>query len=200
MPTVTRTWSFTEGTEALVDGGNTTNITVTTNIVEGSVEFDSSTRNLGHTEYARSENDDTWETHGVPTGATVTACRVTAWSKKVVTNTANKLFDMTFDVRFVNAANTNILDATEMVTYNQNVVTGIPVDANFVSLTAGSNVNVLAGSQSSTSVAKLEIDAFLDTTNTNGAIDVRMGAITVEITYTDPPPPTVNTRRILIIT
>lgn len=90
MAVIQRTFAFASGAEGLVDQALLTSITFAFEGADGSpagcVKFTCATKNLTNVVEAAATSGLTWESYGVPAGATVNTVRVVSWQRKLATN------------------------------------------------------------------------------------------------------------------
>ena len=190
MPTVSKTFNFSVGTDQLADAGNAAGITVTS-IADPATKFAMTAKAATQTEFARrATTGQTWESWGVPTGSVVTSVRITSWSEQVFANT--KLSSHSIKVRLINSGNTSIV-ASDLVSYTPATTT---YPYNTWGPEASQTIN--SGNQDSTTDVRLEMEYTCTTTGGGGgaSVDYRMGNITLEITYSTAP--TVNNKVYII--
>lgn len=185
MPTVNKTWGFHTDTEGLVDAGQTSAITFGWDADQaeepdqesGCVKW-TGVGNSQTEKARRSSTGETWETWGVPSGKIVTSIRVSEWWKKVVN-----------DDELVSAARVRIrvVDSSGNSVTGGNLINASPLGStSWEQQSAGSSQSVLSGKQASTTDVRFELEMFGAVTNDDGTpFDIRLDAITLEITYQD---------------
>jgi len=187
MPTVTRTWTFATTTEGLADAGNSSTLTFSASgsgNPASSIQFASTTGNESTTEYARAASSQgfTWETWGVPAGATVTQLRISNWDKRL--QQANRLTSWRIRFRVIDSAGVSVTagngdpgDYTPSITANTSWSTD--------NGGASPLVNVVSGRQASTTDVRLEIQVdIVMGTGTSPNFQLLIDNIDLEITYT----------------
>jgi hypothetical protein len=179
----TQTWATWSGStwEVLADAGNTANITYAKDATDTSAKFTCVSKSMAATtEYARKSGaGDSWATiFAVPANAVVKKVQVTAWKKKTVANT--KLSALTFKIRLINDAGTAAVDA-DLISANL----GTSTDGSYGAQSAGSEVNVVAGSQAASSAVRLSLEITITTGGTSSAasVDVRFDDVVLSVTY-----------------
>ena len=177
MPTVTKTWVFAADAEGLADAGVSANIAFAYEGADGDpasgcVKFTSASVPASIERARRAATGQTWETWGVPAGATVTNVQITAWRSKVVAESGGG----------INIARMRIVDSAAASVHSAGDLISSPVGApaTWITNPAGSARAVNALSQASTTDVRLEIEYETYTTGTN---DVRFDTITLAITY-----------------
>lgn len=190
MATVTKTWSFTSDAEGLADVGDSA-ITFQKDPGDPSVHFAGD--NSGTTERGRrASTGETWETWGVPAGATVTDISVTDYSTRKWAVVAGQ--SPTLKIRVVDSSGASVHSAGDLV--NQNLGTG--QDGSWVPQ-SGTSRAVDSGKQASTTDVRLEIQ--MDFSSASANWDVGVDEISIQITYTGgPTPPTDSDRATTSIT
>lgn len=183
--TVVKTWAFASDAEGLADAGNTANLTFAAETGDGnpagSVKLTTGTKGQTLTEFARrATTGETWETWGVPSGGTVTAVQVTAWSERLVANT--KLSSHSLKARVIGSGGTTVHSVGDAL----DAALGTTTDATWQAGTAGSSRAVDAGSQASTTDVRLELEYTVTTSGGGGSanVDQRFDQIALTITYT----------------
>src|SRR5437870_3890736 len=110
MATVTKTWVFASDNEGLADVGDDANLTVqhdTAGNPGGSLEFVGAATGA-HAERARkATTGETWQTWGVPAGATVTNVQVSSWDFNLWSNQTSHRFR----IRIVDSAGASVHSA-----------------------------------------------------------------------------------------
>lgn len=193
MPTVTRTWAFASDAEGLADAGVSGVVfgfLGTDGNPSGCVRFTQANKAQNVTERAlRASTGQTWESWGVPAGATVTQVQVTAWSEKLVANT--KLTSHTISARIVGAGGASVHSAGDLLAA---VALGTTVDASWQAGAAGTARAVDSGSQASGTDVRLELEYAVVTSGGGGSasVDQRFDQVQLTITYSDAPPPEVD--------
>lgn len=194
MPSVTKTWTFASGAEGLADAGNSA-VTFAAQAGDGnpadSVKFTQGTKSVTHTEFARrATTGETWETWGVPAGATVTDVQVTAWSERLVSNT--KLSSHSIKARIIDSGGASVHAAGDLL----DVALGTTTDASWQAGAAGTQRAVDSAKQASTTDVRLELEYGVTTSGGGGSanVDQRFDQIELTITYSE------NTNRRAILT
>ena len=197
----TKTWVFASDTEGLADAGNHANVSFAHEAGDGNpsgaAEFSTSTKALSAaTEFARkASTGDTWETWGVPAGATVTQVQVTAWDEKLTANT--KLTSHTLKARVIGSGGGTVHSAGDLL----DVAMGTTVDASWQAGAAGTARAVDAGSQAASTDVRLELQWVVTTSGGGGSADVQQDLDNIELTITYTPGgggPPKSLRRMLI--
>jgi hypothetical protein len=188
MPTVAKTFVFAADAEGLADQGNSATITFAWQTGDsqsgsgGCVKFTTTSKSTTSTEYAyKTATTDTWETWGVPAGATVTSVQVSEWYERTVAVT--KISSQAVSIRVVNSSNTTVHSAGDLIAaYDP----GTGANATWQSATAGSVRAVDSSYQASTTSVRLRIDQTIVTSGSSSAasVDQRYDGITLTITYT----------------
>lgn len=190
MPTVTKTWSFLTDAEGLTDAGSHPAIHFAWESGDGSpasgcVRFTCTTANVNASEYGRrASTGETWETWGVPAGATVTHLQITAWRTRkysVATNDGATIY-----LRVINSTGGVVHSASPYLA-TQHISTPPPggwVDEMSVS---PEEIQYAVDSpyQASTTDVRLEIEALVGTGTFFGNLDVRIDTISLSITYVE---------------
>jgi hypothetical protein len=184
MATVAKTWDFTADAMGLADSGSDANLAFAWDATDRAVKFTCTAKSVTATELARrATTGETWETWGVPAGATVTGLQVTGWAKKLVSNT--KLSSHTLVVSVVDPAGALVHAAAGDL-----LSTTLPttVDVGYVAQAAGPVVAVDAAYQASNTDVRLGLSYSVTTSGGGGSasVDQRFDAITLEIAYTPP--------------
>lgn len=187
MATLVKSFVFAADAEGLADAGNNANLTFAFDGTDGNptgcVKFTTSTKSATMEEFGqKSTTTDTWQTWGIPSGATVTNAQISAWQKKLVSNT--KLSS--------NSVKLNVIDASAAIVTASDLISAslaTTTDASWQAQSAGSTIGVNAGSQNSTSAVRLKIDYTCTTSGTAGTanVDARFDQIDLTITYTPAP-------------
>lgn len=175
MATADYTWSTWSGNawEVLVDGGQSSQITYSKDTTDVAAKFVETLKSTTSSETASPTAGSTWEAiFGIPASSVVTKIQLTAWKKKLLSNT--KLTSHTINVRFATVALKG--GAFSLAT---------TTDSSYVSLAAGSLLDVPVGMQASDSVVELELIYALVTSGSSGsaAVDCRFDDITIQATY-----------------
>lgn len=187
MPTVTKTWSFASDNEGLDDAGNAAGIAVAFQGADsqsgsgGCLRWNMTTKGQTQTEFARrATTGETWESWGVPAGATVTTVQVTAWYEKLQAKV--KLSSHSFAARVIGSGGATVHSAGDLISGAQDT----NVDAAWQARGAGTARAVDSGSQASTTDVRLELEYTITTSGGGGSAneDWRVDEIALEITYT----------------
>ncbi len=180
--TGTKTWNFTGNAEGLADPGNHASVAFSFDATDNAVLFSTTVKSLTNAvEFGRkSTTGETWETWGVPVGATVTNVQITAWQEKLVAN--SKLSAHSIKARIINSSGTTIHTAGDIL----DVALGTTLDASYQAGVAGTQRAVDASYQASTTDVRLELEYTVTTLGGGGtaAVDQRFDVITLTITYT----------------
>jgi hypothetical protein len=179
MGTVVKTFTFDADAEGLTDRGTTGNLTFAW-ATDAAVKFTTTKKNLSAVVEGGwgAATGVTWETWGVPAGATVTAVQCTAWKKKVVTNTYLTSHSATIQVL---STTTTTHSAGNLISTG---AWSTSTDASYQDGAAGSSRAVDATYQPSTTVVRLDIEYTVTTGSSTSAIDTRFDTIQLTITYT----------------
>lgn len=188
MATASFTWAAWDTTNAwqnLADAANNANLAYAKDTTDGAAKFTTSTKSATMTEYGRkSGNGDTWASiFGIASGATITAVQLTAWKRKLVTNT--KITSNSLTVKLISDA------AATLATLINAGATSTSTDANYTAQTAGTNQTGLSISAADNVRLSLEYTVVTGGTGGSAAIDCRWDDFEVTITYT--PPATTHT-------
>lgn len=186
MPTVVKTWSFATDAEGLADAGGSSSIAFAYEGGDGSasagcVKFTTAVDGLvNETEQGRKVSTaDTWETWGVPGGATVTNVQVTAWKAKLADDTGlSEANDCKLTIQAVDASAVSVTDADLIGSQN---ITSL----SWTAMSAGSLRGVISGKQTSSTPVRLELEVRLSTDDPSTSVDVRFDSIELTITYDD---------------
>jgi hypothetical protein len=186
--TTTKTWAFAADSEGLADAGNSTNLTFAAHAGDGnpadSIKFTTATKGQTMTEFARrSGTGETWETWGIPSGATVTDVQITAWDEKLRAN--SKLSSHSIKARIIGSGGSSVHSAGDLL----DVALGTTVDSSWQSPAGGTSQAVDAGSQASTTDVRLELEYTVTTTGGGGSTNVDQGFDQIQLTVTYTPPP-----------
>lgn len=175
MATVDKTWVFLADAEGLADVGDSAISVVwdTGGNPGGSLEFLGAA--TGTTERARrAATGQTWETWGVPAGATVNSVQVISFDSRKWSNATTP----TVKVRVVDSAAASVHTAGDLVSLSL----GTGADAAWVANGAGTSRAVDAAKQASTTDVRLEVQ--LDLLAATTSLDVGLDNILLRITYT----------------
>lgn len=179
MATVDKTWVFASDNEGLADvgvGAWTINHDTAGN-PGGSLEFGADTLSGTVTEKARkAATGETWETWGVPAGATVTDVQVISWDYRPWGITS--VTSYTFKVRILDSAAASVHAAGDLVSLALTLSTG-----SWLAGGAGTSRAVDAAKQASTTDVRLEVEGTVVMSGANSA-DVGIDNILLRITYT----------------
>lgn len=178
VATVTKTWTFTSDAEGLADVGDSA-ITFAKDAGDPSVHFTgaaSGTQERGR----RASTGETWETWGVPAGATVTSVQVLSWQSRRWAAPASQT--PTISMRVLDSAAASVHAAGDLVSTNL----GTGTDTGWVNQGAGTSRNVDSGKQASNTDVRLEIE--LDVSLASSTWDVGVDTIALQITYSGGPP------------
>lgn len=184
--TVVKTWNFLSTTEGLADAGNDAILTFAANTSTGnptnSVQFSESSKNTTRTEFARnSSTGETWETWGVPAGATINSIQITAWSE-TTDSTQLGVVMSSVSFRIIGSGGTSVTSgAGDPIDH---ISPGTGGDTVWNIMSAGSSRNVDAGSQPSTTDVRLEIEQNVRTSGPLGIMLQSYDTISLTITYT----------------
>lgn len=172
-------WDTTNSWQNLADAGNNADLTYARDGTDVAAKFTETAKNRTSVEYARkSGTGDSWASiFGIYPTNTVSQVRITAWKKKVVTNT--KLTSHTITFKLIDdSANTiaTMISASAMAT---------GTDANYVTMGATSASAIGAAYTSGSTPVRLSLEYRAVIANSSGAsaIDTRFDDITIEITY-----------------
>lgn len=177
MPTVDKTWVFASDNEGLADvgvGAWTINHDTAGN-PGGSLEFGADALNGTFTEKARRPSTgETWETWGVPAGATVTDVQVISWEYRTYAITVTSY---AFTMRILDSAAVSVHSAGDLASLT------LTLNGVWNAVGAGTSRAVDAGKQASTTDVRLEVEG---TVVTGGAKnpDVGIDNVLLRITYT----------------
>lgn len=186
--TGTKTWAFAADAEGLTDAGNAANLTFAAHAGDGnpadSVKFTTPTKGQTMTEFARrSGTGETWETWGIPSGATVTDVQITAWNEKLRANT--KLSSHSVKARIIGSGGSSVHSAGDLL----DASLGTAIDSSWQSGAAGTSRAVDAGNQASTTDVRLELEYTVVTSGGGGSANVDQGFDQIQLTVTYSPPP-----------
>lgn len=183
--TVVKTWNFASTTEGLADAGNDAVLTFAAETSTGnptnSVKFSESSKNTTKTEFARNPSTgETWETWGVPAGATVTSIQFTKWSEytdpSTIGPTANN-----FSARIIDSGGTSVTSGAGDPIPTTAMGTG---DTAWNVQSAGASRNVDASKQASTTDVRLELQQDVTTSGPLGILLQEYDTFELTITYT----------------
>lgn len=179
MALVTKTFAFATDSETLADLALLTTITFAFEGADGnpsgSVKFTSGTKSLASAVEKGRGVGTTWETFGVPAGATVNTVRVVSYERKIVA--VAKLSSHSHILRFVNGSGATI--GGDLASEALPTATGAWLAG--TGIAAAQTV-----AQASNATALFEIQYTLSTLGGGGAanIDTRVDQVLVEIDYT----------------
>jgi hypothetical protein len=189
MPTVVKTWAFASDAEGLTDAGVSAvafaHLTTDGN-PSGCVRFTQATKAVTQSERAlRASTGETWESWGVPAGATVTGVQVTAWQEKLAANT--KLSSHSISARVIGSGGASVHSAGDLLAA---VALGTTTDATWQAGAAGTARAVDSGAQASGTDVRLELEYSVVTSGGGGSasVDQRFDQIQLTITYTESAP------------
>lgn len=177
MATVDKTWAFLADTEGLADVGDSA-ITFQADTAGNpaqSVHFVGAATGIQE-RGRRATTGQTWETWGVPAGATVTDVQVISWNSRKWAVMASQT--PTISIRVVDSGGASVHSAGDLVSLGL----GTGADVAWISQGAGTSRAVDAGKQASDTDVRLEIE--LDVTAANTAWDIAVDTILLRITYT----------------
>lgn len=186
MATVTKTWSFASDVMGMTAIGSSSIPFgwVNDGNPAGAVKFTSTLKaqtNVNQTAEVLNPTD-TWETWGVPAGATVTSLAITAWQSRLVAN--SRLSAANFQVNVINFSGTPVHTAGPLISATLPIT---PTATTYSAGAAGSAVAVDATYQPSSTPVSLQLSYTETTTNQTGvSVDYRFDEITLAITYTPP--------------
>lgn len=177
MATVTKTWTFTADTEGLVDVGDSANLAWafdagSTDCVAANGAYTASERSR------RASTGQTWETWGVPAGATVTDVQVTSWQRRCWA--VSGATSHTMKMRVVDSAGATIHTAGDLISVTLPTV----IDSAWAAQGAGTSRAVNAGKQASTTDVRLELEYGCVRTASGTPLDTGVDTIALVITYT----------------
>lgn len=191
MATVVKTWSFASDTEGLADAGNSGLFfefeSADGSPASGCAAFRSATKGATLTEFGRkSTTGDSWETWGVPAGATVTSIQITSWRRKMAAST--KFSSGNIKARVIGSGGGSVHSVGDLIDW------AMANEANWTTDTVESSRAVDAGSQASTTDVRLELEGTITTSGGGGGANVeeRLDEIELTITYTESNPVTVT--------
>lgn len=180
-------WDTTNAWENLADAGNSASVTYSRDATDIAAKFVQATKATTQTEFGRKSGaGDTWASiFGISAGATVTQIQVSAWKKKLVSVT--KLSSHSVTIALIDDSGARVT-ATDSIS---GVALGTTADGSYVAQTAGSTVNVNAGSQAASTNVRLSLEYTVTTSGGGGSanVDQRFDDITITITYTAGPIP-----------
>jgi hypothetical protein len=181
-PSTTKMFSWTSDDEGMVDLGLSA-ITAAREAADGDpagcVKFTTTAVLSGAQEqFARNVSGQTWETWGVPAGATVTAIQLIGWKYRLASNTGLTSHSIRFQVigpgadSVTSAVNNSIFDTSLSTTQNGTWQTGTP----------GSSIAVNSEDQASTTDVRMYI--WLHSVTTTGTVnyDFRVDELALQIT------------------
>lgn len=170
MATVTKTWTFLTNANGWADvGDDAGEVFSFTDVGQQCVSFARPTSGTS-SERGRTGTGVTWETWGVPSGATVTSIVFLATCSR---NTSTGFVSSSLQGRVLNSSNTTILDGGDSL---DSSVSG----TSYVNR-SGVSRNINSSYQASTTNVKAEMTGVMQTTSTNRAI--RINRVDIEITY-----------------
>jgi len=174
MPSVTKIWTFTSDLEGFADAGNNANVNFSHQSSDGSPtpgSLELAWAVASGQEFCRSAPGQTWESWGVPAGATVTHVRVVSFNYRQLI-----IFPNTVDVDFrIKSGSNNVCSSdlfTQVFTYTL---------SGWLSA-SGSQIAVDSAYQASNTSVRFEIDA--DAVWASSTSQLRFDSIQLEITYT----------------
>jgi hypothetical protein len=185
MATVTKTWSFTTDAMGLAASAGSTSISFGWVSADQAIQFTSALKNLASAfrVAVRATTGETWETWGVPSGATVTTVQATAWNKRLAANTGLTAAQIQADLvasdgSLVYGAAGNLILTTLPTT---------PTATAYSAGAAGASLPISVAYQASTTDVRLQLRYTVSSGNTNNpSVDYRFDEIAVQITYTPP--------------
>jgi hypothetical protein len=191
MTVITKTFSFDVGPETMV------NIPIppspltfswlngdSQSGIGGCVHF--TTTGAGSQEGRGQTVGNTWESWGVPPGATVLTVQVLQWYSKVAQNT--DLQSVTLDgIRLVDANGNRVYIGSDSV---DNYVLNTTIDASWQAQGPGIPVSILLNSRPSNTPVQFVLDMTVVTSAGVSNVDVRLDTITLAITYSSTSLPT----------
>ena len=183
--TVVKTWNFASSTEGLADAGNDAILTFAAETSTGSptnsVNFSESSKNTTKTEFARNPSTgETWETWGVPSGATVTSIQFTSWQEYTDPSTLGPTVN-NFSARIIDSGGTSVTSGAGDPIPTTAMGTG---DTAWNVQSAGSSRSVDAGKQASTTDVRLELQQNVTTSGPLGILLQMYDTFELTITYT----------------
>lgn len=184
--TVVKTWNFASSTEGLADAGNSVTMAFAADTSTGNptncIHFSGLGKNSTQIEYARNASTgETWETWGVPSGATVNSIQVTSWSEETDTSILGVVAS-SVSIRIIDSGGTSVTSgAGDPIA---SVAVGTTGDSSWQLPAAGSSRNVDAGKQASTTDVRLEIQQYGRSSGASAFFDQRYDTISLTITYT----------------
>ena len=182
MATVVKTWVFAADAEGLADVGDSAPMAVAWVASDGdpagSLEWLQSSNGSASDRARRAGTGQTWETWGVPAGATVTDVQITAWDYLVWGMAA--ISAMRLRMRILDSGGTTIHAAGELLddTTTHSADGGTPHAG-----AAGTSRAVDAGKQASTTDVRLELEFGVTASGTPN-VDYEQDNIQLTITYT----------------
>lgn len=179
MATVDKVWNFPSDTMGLADVGDSA-ITVTWDSGAGAVSGNGSLEFVGAatgvTERARrASTGETWETWGVPAGATVNSIQIQQAYKRRWDGSAPTA---ALAMRVVDSAGSTVHSAGDILT----VAAATGADGSWVAQGVGTSRAVDSGKQASTTDVRLEVQ--ITSSVPNSTLDFGVDAITLRIDYT----------------
>lgn len=178
MATVDKTWVFASDNEGLADVGDTA-VTVTHDAAGnpgGSLEFVGNSGGT-HERARRASTGQSWETWGVPSGATVTDVQIISFDSRkwaVVAATGQ-----TVQMRIVDSAGNTVHSAGDLI----NLGLGTGTDGGWVNQGAGTSRAVDSAKQASTTDVRLEVE--LTHGSASNTWDTGFDNILLRMTYTE---------------
>lgn len=189
MATVQKTFSFLNDAEGLVDMASSASVVFSHHSSDGNplgcVQFTQTAKNAIEVEGAQQGISQSWETWGVPFGATVNTVRVVSAKYKIAGNTKLDAHEWRIYVVDVNGAHVTDSGARLLDAILPTTLSGW-VDA--TGMIAAQTVK--ADRQAYNSVVRLTIGYTVDTGTGGGsaAVDARFDEIVLEIDYTESGP------------
>jgi hypothetical protein len=186
MATVTKTWVFAADNEGLADQAKSTTITAAWLSSDGSpangcLRFTAVAKSInGHEIASKGTTTDTWETWGVPAGATVTAIELTNWKSRVAAFTNGTSHN--FDLHVVDSGSNNVVAPYLIGGFTLPTT----VNSSWVTQSTSGPQSVDPLFSASTQTTMLEIDYHLITPSGGAtpSIDFRLDSLELTITYT----------------
>ena len=151
--------------------------------VGGCVHF--TTASAGSQEGRGQTVANTWETWGVPVGATVLSAQITQWYTKVAANTLLATAVVS-GIRLVDSHGDRIYTGNDLI---EDLGLNTTIDVAWQARGAGNAVAILAASQPSNTPVQFVIDLTVDTTPGTSAVDIRFDTLSLQITYSTGPGP-----------
>lgn len=179
MATVDKTWVFLADLEGLADVGDSS-LGIANDAAGnpgGSLEFtEAGTYTATHGERARrASTGETWQTWGVPAGATVTNVQIISFDYRPWT--VSSVTSWTVKARILDSAAASVHSAGDLLNQSLTLSTGA-----WLSAGAGTSRAVDAGKQASTTDVRMEIEAII--VNAGGSADVGTDNFLLRMTYT----------------